>query len=246
MIGWIPAEWPAPATIIAGTTTRDGGVSKGSFASLNVGHHTGDEYDEVYVNRRRLSQSLKLAKPPVWLDQVHGSDVHQPDRDAGERLQADASVTTTLGLPLVIMTADCLPVLLCNRDGTEIGAAHGGWRSLVGGILANTIEAMTSPPGDLVAWLGPAISQPNFEVGAEVREACVEVDAELDTCFQENNRGRFQADLYAIARQRLRAAGVTDVHGGGYCTYADDTRFFSYRREPGCGRMATVIQLPPQ
>ncbi len=242
MIGWIPADWPAPGGIVAGTTTRSGGVSDAGFASLNLGGHVGDAPDAVAANRARFADALGLSQEPAWLEQVHGSSVLRIVSAGDERPAADASVTAEPGMPLVIMTADCLPVLLANRDGTEVGAAHGGWRSLAGGILSKTVEAMA--PGELVAWLGPAISQPNFEVGAEVREAFVGMDPALDACFELNERARYQADLYMIARHQLLAAGVSEVHGGGFCTYADDTRFYSHRRDPQCGRMATVIQIP--
>ncbi len=244
MIGWIPADWPVPEGIIAGTTTRSGGVSGAGFASLNLGAHVGDAADAVAANRARLVEQLGLSQEPAWLEQVHGNEVLRIESVADDRPAADASVTAAAGLPLAIMTADCLPVLLASRDGSEVGAAHGGWRSLAGGILEKTLQAMTTAPGELVAWLGPAISQPSFEVGGEVREAFVELDAALGACFEPNERGRFQGDLFAIARQQLFAAGIPEVHGGGFCTFADDTRFYSHRRDPRCGRMATVIQIP--
>ncbi len=244
MIGWIPADWPAPDGIVAGTTTRSGGVSDAGYASLNLGAHVGDAPDAVAANRARLVEAVGLDGEPAWLEQVHGSTVLRVVSADEERPAADASVTGEPGVPLVIMTADCLPVLLVNRDGREVGAAHGGWRSLADGILSKTVDAMA--PGELVAWLGPAISQPNFEVGIEVRETFLDKDPALERCFLLNPRERYQADLYAIARHQLLAAGVTEVHGGGFCTYADDTRFYSHRRDPKCGRMATVIQIPPR
>ncbi len=244
MIGWIEADWNAPGHVVAGSTTREGGVSEAGYASLNLGAHVDDDPAAVTANRERLSESLRLGAEPRWLEQVHGNDVTRFDSAPAKVPRSDASLTSEPGVPLVVMTADCLPVLFCNREGTEVAAAHGGWRGLAAGILEKTVQAMTSEAGELYAWLGPAISQPNFEVGVEVREAFLDVDPALAGCFEMNKRERYQADLYAIARHLLLAAGVAEVHGGGLCTYADDTRFYSHRRNPRCGRMATVIQIP--
>ena len=239
MSDWIPADWPAPDGVIAGTTTRRGGVSIGAYSSLNLGDHVGDDQQRVDENRRRFVASCGLPREPQWLNQVHGCDVavvgeHRPSR-------ADAAVAMTIGEVVAVMTADCLPVLLCADDGTEIAAVHGGWRGLAAGVVGATLARMRTPPTRLMAWLGPAISQTAFEVGDEVREALVSSDAGTEGCFVANHRGRWQADLYGIAHRQLGVAGVAAVYGGNFCTYSDAGRFFSYRRDGQCGRMATFI-----
>lgn len=211
--GWIAADWPAARNIVAGTTLRTGDIA-----------------------------NLQLPGEPCWLKQVHGARVvvagsfdMPPDADAAVGSQpADVCVVTT---------ADCVPVLLCSSDGGEIGIAHAGWRGMAAGVIENTIAAIAHDPDDLLAWLGPAISQPSFEVGDEVREAFVVHDGAAESCFIINDRGRWQADLYSLARLRLSAAGVTKVYGGGCCTYLDEQRFFSYRRDGGSGRMVSFVAL---
>lgn len=210
---WIAAEWPAPANILAGSTLRGGSV-----------------YD------------LALPGEPCWLNQVHGvAVVDAANYDTAP--VADACVGDSVGDICAVRTADCLPVLLCSLEGCEVGAAHCGWRGLAAGVLENAIAMTNDKPGNLMAWLGPAISQPSFEVGDEVRAAFIEHDRLAASCFEANERGRWQADLYGLARQRLLAAGVTGIYGGGFCTYTDEQRFFSYRRDPDCGRMVTFIAI---
>ena len=238
-VGWIPADWPAPPGIVAGTTTRRGGVSEGAHASLNLGLHVNDREAAVTENRQRLRAALSLPAEPLWLEQVHGTRVATSADDA--RQPADAAVGSAPRDTLVIMTADCLPVLFSSRDGRHIGAAHGGWRGLADGVLEKTVLALGVPPGDLLAWLGPAIAQPAFEVGGEVRDAFLKKGEAFADCFEANDRGRWQADLYGIAKTELAGAGVHAVYGGGFCTYADREQFFSYRRDGVCGRMASVI-----
>lgn len=236
---WIRADWPAPAGIVAGTTTRRGGVSDGVHASLNLGAHVDDDPARVAENRRRFVDECGLAAEPDWLTQVHGTGV----RIAGHAgpLEADAAIARTPGATVAVLTADCLPILLCADGGNEIAAIHAGWRGLAAGIIAATLGRMDTPPERLLAWLGPAISQPAFEVGDEVRAAFMAGDATAGVCFERNERGRWQADLYALAARQLGAAGVPAVHGGGFCTFGDSERFFSYRRDGQCGRMATFI-----
>ena len=221
------------------TTTRAGGVSTGPYASLNLGDHVSDDAAAVDTNRDRLARALNLPGPPRWLDQVHGTDVAQ-----GTALSttptADAAVTHRPGEVLAILTADCLPVVLAQRDGPALGVAHAGWRSLVGGVLEATVHAMDAEPFSLIAWLGPAIGPKAFEVGDEVRAQFMAVDAEASNAFTAGRPGHWWCDLYALARQRLRTVGVTDVHGGGRCTLTDEDQFFSYRRDGQCGRMATL------
>ena len=236
---WLRPDWPAPAGIIAGTTTRAGGVSGGVFESLNLGDHVGDDPSHVAENRRRFVAECRIGTEPGWLNQVHGTAV----RVSGETSppEADAAIARGPGETVAVLTADCLPILVCAGPGDEIAAIHAGWRGLAAGIVAETIARMNTRPERLLAWLGPAISQPAFEVGEEVRVAFTASDPGAGECFLRNERGRWQADLYALARRRLEAAGVGAVYGGGFCTFADRARFFSYRRDGQCGRMATFI-----
>lgn len=236
---WIRADWPAPSGIIAGTTTRRGGVSGGAYRSMNLGAHVGDDPAHVAENRRRFVVACGLDAEPAWLRQVHGTAVYTVGGAAAR--EADAAVARQAGATAAVLTADCLPILLCAQDGDEVAAIHAGWRGLAAGIVGNTVLQLQTPPQRLLAWLGPAISQPAFEVGEEVRAAFVAGDPGAVACFQPNERGRWQADLYALATRRLGAAGVAAVYGGGFCTAGDGERFFSFRRDGQCGRMATFI-----
>ncbi len=237
---WINAAWPAPANVVAGCTTKNGGISQGKFATLNLGLHVGDNPDHVAENRRRMRTGCGLRSAPHWLDQVHGSKVVvDPNPDAVPK--ADAIVSSRPDVVCAVMIADCLPVLFASKDGEEVGAAHAGWRGLSAGVLEATIEAFTTPAENLVVWLGPAISQEHFEVGDEVRDAFVENDRIAAQCFAQNVRGRWQADLCGLAGQRLHGAGVRQIYGGGLCTFGDSKRFFSYRRNGQCGRMAAFV-----
>ena len=242
-IGLVRAQWPAPPGIVAGTTTRTGGVSNGIYASMNLGDHVGDDPADVAENRRRFVAGCGLATEPAWLTQVHGTAVQEV---GGAVLpEADAAIARGTGAAVAVLTADCLPILLCAESGDEIAAIHAGWRGLAAGIVAETIARMKTSRDQLLAWLGPAISQAAFEVGDEVRAAFVADDAGADGCFRRNERGRWQADLYALATRQLAAAGIGVVYGGGLCTFGDSERFFSYRRDGQCGRMATFIHREP-
>ena len=236
----IPAAWPAPANVVAGTTLRSGGVSQGGFAALNLAAYVGDDPVSVKENRRRFQINCALPKEPVWLRQVHGTRVVLGD-SALTQPEADAIVIREAGVVCAILTADCLPVVLTTEDGSQVAAVHAGWRGLCAGILEETVAAFRLPPEQILVWLGPAISKPAFEVGAEVREQFVKKgEAAADFC-SENDRGRWQADLYGLATLRLENCGVTRVFGGGCCTYTEQDRFFSSRRDGRCGRMATYI-----
>lgn len=239
----IVPDWPAPAGVRAAFTLRTGGVSQPPFDSCNVGAHVGDEPRAVEENRRRLRDYLQLPAEPAWLTQVHGARVADLDAEAadGSLLPADAVVTRTAGRVCAIQVADCMPVLFASADGAVIGAAHAGWRGLAGGVLEAVVRAMDAPPEALFAWLGPAIGQGHFEVGEEVRAAFLAADAGAGATFTANPRGRWQCDLYGLARRRLAALGVVQVCGGVWCTYAEPGRFFSYRRDGRCGRMAALI-----
>lgn len=235
-------DWPAPAGVRAAFTLRTGGVSRAPFDSFNIGAHVGDEPRAVEENRQRLRARLGLSTEPAWLTQVHGSRVAQLDSESsgGPLASADAAVTRT-GRICAIQVADCMPVLFASADGSAVGAAHAGWRGLAGGVLEAVVGAMRAAPEGLVAWLGPAIGQAHFEVGEEVRAAFLAGDPGAEVAFAANPRGRWQCDLYGLARRRLEALGVGHVCGGSWCTYADAGRFFSYRRDGRCGRMAALI-----
>jgi YfiH family protein len=217
-------------------------VSEGDFASLNLAAHVGDDPAAVSENRRRLMAAARIPGEPVWLNQVHGADVVEAASHSAPPT-ADACVARAADKVCAIMTADCLPVLFCNVSGTRVGAAHAGWRGLAGGVIANTVAALDTSPDQLMAWLGPAIEQPAFEVGGEVREQFLAKDPASHDAFVPNARGRWQADLCALARQELGRLGVARVYGGGFQCYADSARFFSYRRNARTGRMATLIWI---
>lgn len=237
---WIPADWPAPDNVVGGTTLRTGGVSCGEFASLNLADHVGDESAAVSENRHRFRSDFSLPCEPDWLNQVHGTDVARGNCAASPH-EADGIVANEAGVVCAVLTADCLPVLLTTVEGTSVAAAHAGWRGLSAGILEATITALEEVPERILAWLGPAISQPAFEVGDEVREQFTSQFEAAEACFSANDSGRWQADLYGLATLRLQACGVTRIFGGGLCTHAEEERFFSYRRDGRCGRMATFI-----
>lgn len=234
-------RWPAPAGVKAVSTTRRGGLSTAPYDSMNLAGHVGDDGTTVAGNRTLLRQRLALPAEPLWLDQVHGNRVVDAAAPSGSA--ADASFSRIRGAVCAVLSADCLPVLFCARDGSAVAAAHAGWRGLAGGVLEATIEALQIAPEHLLAWLGPAIGASVFEVGAEVREAFIAGHAEAATAFVARPCDRWLADLYALARLRLRAAGVDAVHGGGCCTYSEPDRFYSFRRDRVTGRMASLIWL---
>lgn len=247
-VAWLTPDWDAPAHVHAISTLRaGGGVSSGAFASLNLAQHVGDDPAHVRANRAWLREAVQLPQEPLWLEQVHGIDVavNEASRStAAVPPRADAAVAFEPGRVCVVMTADCLPVVFADRAGTRIGVAHAGWRGLVGGVLEATVAALRAPPAELVAWLGPAIGPDSFEVGAEVRDAFIARDVENADGFRRNAAGRYQADLYALARQALQRAGVRAVTGGGRCTQRESGQFFSFRRDGGrTGRMATLAWL---
>lgn len=241
--GLIFPDWPAPPSVHAAFTLRTGGVSRAPCDTFNVGAHVGDDPAAVAANRAALRASLRLPAEPAWLEQVHGPRVVDLDRAAAPASSgpADAAVSRAPGGICAIQVADCMPVLFAAADGSAVGAAHAGWRGLAGGVLEATVRALNMPPAELLAWLGPAIGPAHFEVGEEVRAAFLAADTGASAAFAANARGRWQCDLYALARRRLAALGVVSIHGGGWCTYADAGRFFSYRRDGRCGRMAALI-----
>jgi YfiH family protein len=243
----IAADWPAPTNVHAFTTTRDGpGVSPPPFDRFNLGMRNGDAPENALANRARLEAEFGLPSAPNWLRQVHGIGVQRvsaPPRAGDAEPEADAAVTSVPGVVLAILTADCLPVVLCDRAGTELAAAHAGWPGLSGGMLEATVAAMRTAPSELVAWLGPAAGPASYEVGAEVRERFLDGDAEAEADFVPTRPGHWRLDLYANARRRLARTGVPSVHGGSCDTIADPARFFSHRRDQRTGRMATLAWI---
>jgi YfiH family protein len=236
----ITPDWKAPPGVRAAFTLRRGGVSTGAYESLNIASHVGDVPAAVLENRKRVRAELMLPAEPVWLEQIHGVAVADLDQALPLR-RADAAVAHIPDRICAIQVADCMPVLFATHDGLRIGAAHAGWRGLAGGVLEGTVAAMHCMPGRLIAWLGPCIGPENFEVGDDVREAFISRDSQVQDAFERNARGRWQCDLYAIARRKLSRLGIADVRGGGWCTFSEPVRFFSYRRDGQCGRMAAFI-----
>jgi polyphenol oxidase len=237
---WIEPDWPAPRNVKALVTTRRGGVSRGAYASLNLGTHVGDDAQAVAENRARLRSIL--ASEPRWLQQVHGVNVVQADRTEGEPI-ADGAFTRMAGTVCAVQIADCLPVLLCDRAGTCVAVAHAGWRGLSAGVLEQTVSALGVRPHELMAWLGPAIGPRKFEVGADVFERFTNGDRASSAAFEPLREGKWLADLYALARRRLSRAGVDFVFGGGLCTFSDPIRFFSHRRDGVTGRQGAFVWI---
>ena len=248
------ADWPAPPGVVAFTTLRHGpGVSAAPFDRFNLGARCGDDPAAVAANRQALRAGLGLPSHPHWLQQVHGTAVLRVEaplaapRPPEQEPQADAAVTAVPGAVLAILTADCLPVVFAAGDGSEVGAAHAGWRGLAGGVLEATVAAMRTPPARLRAWLGPAAGPRAYEVGEEVYRAFTDDDPGAAAAFAATRPGHWKVDLYALARRRRAAAGLAPaaVHGGGLCTIGDAARFYSHRRDRRTGRMATVVYMRP-
>jgi YfiH family protein len=239
---WLVPDWPAPARVRAFVTTRSGGVSEGEYASMNLGSASGDRPENVAKNR--LTVRERLPAMPRWLAQVHGASVAVLDTLAPEAVpKADAAVARRAGEVCTVLTADCMPVLLCDETGGRVAIAHAGWRGMSSGVIENAVRAMEVAPESVLAWMGPAIGPEAFEVGPEVRAEFVAGDAGADAAFRPHRDGKFLADLYALARRRLARAGVRRVHGGGFCTYRERERFFSYRRVKQSGRMGAFIWI---
>lgn len=235
---WLTPDWPAPDNVHAATTLRSGGVSYGAYASLNPAMHVGDDADLVKQNRQLIKESLGLPGDPVWLDQIHSNRAVQAA--TSEFLQqADAGYTTESGVVCAVLTADCLPLLVCATDGSRVAAIHAGWRGLLAGVIGNTLSALQNR--DVLVWLGPAIGPDCFEVGSEVREAFLQKSAAFMAAFKAQSNGKWLADIYQLARIDLAMLGIDKVYGGGFCTVTEHERFYSYRRDKQTGRMATLI-----
>lgn len=240
----IVPEWRVSDRVGAACSTRRGGVSRAPFDSLNLGGHTGDDPAAVAENRRLFQAAAGMPDAPRWLNQVHGREVVHVTGPA-EPVEADAAWTDRPGRVCAVLVADCLPVLLAAADGACVGVAHAGWRGLSRGVLESLIDAMPARVETLQAWLGPAIGREAFEVGGEVRDAFLSADPGCGQAFRPSPAGRWLADLYALAARRLTRAGIGDVRGGGFCTFTDAERFYSYRRDGRTGRMAAAIWLKP-
>lgn len=240
---WLTPDWPAPPGVHAACTTREGGVSAGPYASLNLGDHVGDEPPLVARNRAIFERAMGVR--PVYLEQVHGSSVVALDGNTEDGTRADGCWTAVRGVACTIMVADCLPVLLATRDGAKVGAAHAGWRGLAGGIVEATVRAMQVEPASLIAWLGPAIGPEAFEVGADVKSAFEERDAHASNHFKPYREGKWLCDLPALVRMRLARLGLTGIHGNDgsreWCTVSNPSRFFSHRRDRTSGRFAAAV-----
>ncbi|ODN66249.1 peptidoglycan editing factor PgeF [Methylophaga muralis] len=239
---FLTVNWPAPKHIKALTTTRNGGHSIAPYESLNLGDHVGDNPDYVTANRQRLIETALLPNEPLWLKQTHSTDVIHSSQWQHD-IEADAIVSDSTNKVCAVMTADCLPLLITDKSGTQVAAIHAGWRGLQAGIIENTIAKFPHSRSELLAWLGPAIGPQAFEVGPEVKAAFVAVDPAAESAFIKAHSDRYLADIYQLARQHLNAQGVTAIYGGDYCTFNETQRFFSYRRDGVTGRMATLIWI---
>ncbi|WP_428943856.1 purine nucleoside phosphorylase YfiH [Pantoea sp. FN060301] len=238
----ITPQWAAPAGVRACSTTRQGGFSRTPWDSLNLGTHVGDSPESVQANREHLVALAGMPSSPCWLDQIHGTEVLHLTGETPLSLRADAAYTRQRDVVCAVMTADCLPVLFASLDGKEVAAAHAGWRGLCAGVLEATLDAFIAPPEEIMVWLGPAIGPAAFEVGPEVREAFLAVDRHDYEAFRLAGEKYF-ADIWQLAQRRLRQKGVRHITGGGLCTFSEPEQFFSYRREPATGRMASLIWL---
>lgn len=245
MDDWLIPDWRAPHNVKALFTTRNGGVSSAPYASLNLGDHVGDDPQAVKQNRALLRRFLP--DEAAWLEQVHGATPVSVDGDHyALPHDGDAAFSRRPGNVCAVLVADCLPVLLCDRAGTVVGVVHAGWRGMAEGVIEHTVSAMSGRDIHLMAWLGPAIGPNHFEVGEEVRDAFIEHDKQSTLAFlpkNSGNGGKWLADLFLLARQRLKKAGITEIYGGSECTFSDPSRFFSYRRDGATGRMAGLVWL---
>lgn len=237
-------DWPAPTQVKAYTTLRSGGHSKAPFDSFNFSDRDGDDTVAIAANQQQLMQELGLKNQPVWSDQVHGIEAVQADTVKHTKPQADAFYTSAPNVVCAVLAADCLPLMLCNETGTQVAAIHAGWRGLANGVIEATVNKLTNPGEQWMAWLGPAIGPTIFEVGDEVRAQFLKIDGQAELAFTATSNGKWLADIYKLAKQRLTKCGIIRVYGGDFCTYSDPQRFYSYRRDQGkTGRMASIIWL---
>jgi YfiH family protein len=239
---WIQANWPAATHVHAVSTTRVGGFSFAPYDSLNLAMHVGDQPELVEKNRRELTKALSIPSAPIWLRQVHGAAVVEAN-DGNLGKDADGSYTHCSDIVCAVLTADCLPVFLCDNAGQQIAVLHAGWKGLHAGVIASCIKEFASPHESIMAWLGPAIGPEAFEVGNDVYTAFTLIDDSFAECFVPCAENKWLADIYALATRLLNRSGVTSIYGGGYCTYTESDKYFSYRRDGQCGRMASLIWM---
>jgi hypothetical protein len=235
-------DWPIPSSVSAISTTRELGYSHAPFHQFNLATHVNDEYDSVQKNRQLLIEQASLPESPRWLIQTHSNSSIQSD-NWHENIEGDACYSNQPNHVCVIMTADCLPLLICNRKGTEVAAIHAGWRGLANGIIANTLNKFSDKPTELLVWLGPAIGPKAFEVGQDVFDIFTQRDPQSALAFEPTDADHYLADIYLLAKQQLSEFGITEVYGGERCTFNEPDRFFSYRRDGETGRMASMIWL---
>lgn len=236
----IKPNWSIPNNVEALYTTRVDGVSQKPWDAFNLATHVEDNLSDVLINRELLVKKAMLPQEPEWLNQTHSTEVAQ--LDCSHIRDADASMTQQIAQVAVVLTADCLPLLVCNQQGTEVAAIHAGWKGLLDGIIIKTIKKMQSKPCDLSVWLGPAISQKHFEVGDEVKQQFCDTYSHV-TQFFKPTKDKYMADLYGLAKEQLRKMGIKSIHGGEFCSYADKDKFYSYRRDGITGRMASLIWI---
>lgn len=237
-------DWPAPAHVKACTTLRFGGHSQEPYSSFNMNNRGADKAEAVIANRQLLRQELGLTQEPAWLHQVHGTEIILADKVGPVAPEADGSYTASPGVACTVLSADCLPILFCNQQGDHVAAVHAGWRGIQSGVIESCIAKLPGSGSQWLAWLGPGISVKHFEVGDEVYEAFTQNDAEAKKAFYRHTPGKWLADLYLLARQKLEACGIMRHYGGEYCSYSDAERFFSYRRDKGItGHMASLIWM---
>lgn len=239
----IYANWPAPENIHALSTTRLGGNSNGVYSSLNLGTHVEDGIANVLTNRKKLMAIAKLPSEPIWLNQIHGNHVVTLTNSTSVNPKADAAITIKANIVCAILSADCLPILICNRQGTHVAAIHAGWRSLHADIIRNTVEKLALSTNDLIVWFAPAISKTVYEVSDDVWHAFCNKDNAMQQAFTKKNNGKWLADLTCIATLKLNACGVKNIYNSNYCTYSNAKLFYSYRRDGITGRMATLIWM---
>jgi hypothetical protein len=235
-------DWPIPSSVSAISTTRELGYSHAPFHEFNLATHVNDDYDCVHQNRQLLIEQASLPEPPRWLTQTHSNIVIHSD-NWFENIEGDACFSNQPNQVCVVMTADCLPLLICNNKGTEVAAVHAGWRGLANDIIANTLQQFSAPPKELLVWLGPAIGPKAFEVGQDVFDIFTQRDPQSTLAFESTNVDHYLADIYLLAKQQLSKLGVTQIFGGDRCTFQDSNSFFSYRRDGETGRMASMIWL---
>lgn len=241
-INWIPADWHAPSRVHAGTTTRRGGLSTSPYDSFNIALHVGDDHESVQRNREQLVNRLNLPSEPVWLKQVHGSAVTTGDN--GTNTGADACITDKINVVCGVMTADCIPLLMCNDTGTKIAAIHVGWRGLCRGIVTNTVGQFDEHDVELMAWIGPHVCAQHYPVRDDMRTECIRsLGKTAESAFTDAGDGGWHADIEKLARIELERLGVVKIYTYKGCTYAEDETFYSYRRDHTTGRMASLIWI---